>query len=459
MSKTCGICCEAFTKLFRKPIECTACHYEACMKCTQTYLVSNPNSECMSCHAPWTRDFIHTVFPKAWVAGAYTRFREGVLLDIEKARLPDSQYLVRNYRTVRELTHRMEEEKEEKRLLYKRMHEIDVNKWNSRNRIHRILRSRYQSDGLGSEGEVLERRSFIRACPVDGCRGFLSSALKCGTCETYACSDCFGVIGKERHGEHTCDPNDVETAKYIKKESRPCPTCAINISKIDGCDQMYCVQCRTAFSWRTGVIVTGTIHNPHYFEQLRNATLTGNIPRQPGDDDEGRCHRHATDPGVFSITLSVKLKERGYNPRESVFDDITRTQRHACHLFRDTLHTLRQYPADTADLRMQYLLGNYDETQFKRKLVLREKSIEKHTALISCYSARVQMTIDIVRAYLQDELTEKDVIDRLRAINEMMRDFLDGIQQRFKCAIEVGPTLREFPEEASSSSVKKQRVV
>ena len=111
-----------------------------------------------------------------------------------------------------------------------------------------------------------QRKKFIMACPAEDCRGFLSSAWKCGTCDVYVCPECRVVKGARNDEEHKCDEDAVATARLIAAETKNCPQCAIAIYKIDGCDQMWCVECHTPFSWRTGEKVVGTIHNPHYYQ-------------------------------------------------------------------------------------------------------------------------------------------------------------------------------------------------
>lgn len=80
-----------------------------------------------------------------------------------------------------------------------------------------------------------ERAKFVRQCPVSACRGFLSTAWKCGTCDTWACANCHEVKGATKDAPHTCNPDCVASARLLEKETRPCPKCASAIFKISGC--------------------------------------------------------------------------------------------------------------------------------------------------------------------------------------------------------------------------------
>jgi hypothetical protein len=86
-----------------------------------------------------------------------------------------------------------------------------------------------------NQGDKQERAKFIMKCPAEECRGFLSTAYKCGTCQLWACPDCLVIKGPEKDVEHTCDPGQKESVALIIKESKGCPKCGQRISKIDGC--------------------------------------------------------------------------------------------------------------------------------------------------------------------------------------------------------------------------------
>ena len=114
----------------------------------------------------------------------------------------------------------------------------------------------------GAEAAVVEdgdentgRRQFIMACPMENCRGFLSSGWKCGVCDARICKDCHerkedadDTNPDAMKVDHVCDENIKASVALMKHDSRPCPSCASMIFKIHGCDQMWCTQCATAFS-------------------------------------------------------------------------------------------------------------------------------------------------------------------------------------------------------------------
>jgi hypothetical protein len=115
-------------------------------------------------------------------------------------------------------------------------------------------------------------------CIVPECKGYLDNDFTCGLCNTHMCKVCHVQFEEG----HICNPDNIASVKAIAQETRPCPTCQTRIFKIIGCDQMFCTQCHTAFSWETGAIETGRLHNPHYYEWIRTRNQ-GNAPREMGD--------------------------------------------------------------------------------------------------------------------------------------------------------------------------------
>lgn len=238
--RTCGVCCDEFTKCTRKPVECALCEFSACTECYKRFLSTKIHGECMKCQHPFDREFLTANFPKAWINGAYTKHRQDILVDMEMARMPTSQHLLVNYRIAKELEdgRRLDAilEKDLKAQLVATRTRREQNYW----RLDRIRRTLYETDGTQRRDASTPSRAAaapsttVHACPVSECRGFLNDELQCGVCSAYACDKCW----ETRDTEHECNPDAVETAKYLRTKTRPCPKCHISVSKVNGCDQV-----------------------------------------------------------------------------------------------------------------------------------------------------------------------------------------------------------------------------
>ncbi len=230
-ARECGVCCGAYTKHQRKPVECLFCGYTACLTCVQQYLLSTArDAGCMSCGKAWNREFLSTAVHKTWLHNTYKQHRERVLLEREVSLLPASQHLVDNYRTAKDIERQLADMDDETRALHLRLRAVAYEAAHLRARLHNLRANSYQ--GVGAAAPT-ERRAFVRACPADGCRGFLSTAWKCGVCSVHVCARCHDI---KRDG-HECNPDDVATAALLAKDTRPCPKCAAMIHKLEGCDQ------------------------------------------------------------------------------------------------------------------------------------------------------------------------------------------------------------------------------
>lgn len=142
------------------------------------------------------------------------------------------------------------------------------------------------TEASNSAGEVKtkpkDKVNINCKCPVDNCMGFVVRWV-CGICNSKICSKCREVKLENcvvKSEDHICKPEVIASVKLMQKDSKPCPKCFSLIFRSSGCNQMWCIVCKTGFDWRTGKIyenLTG-FHNPEYrlqMAQINNFTYRG----------------------------------------------------------------------------------------------------------------------------------------------------------------------------------------
>ena len=391
MGDDCGICCEGFNKSNHKKVDCPFCDLEVCRACVQRYLLETSNDpHCMGCKRAWDREVVDEGCTKTFRNKQLKEHRETILMERERCLLPETQPLVERRLHAIALEQQVTEVTKQIRNLYRQRERLQEEVYQAR--YNRIL----------PPGE--KKREFIRKCPVEDCRGFLSTAWKCGICENKICPECNEVKGED----HECDPANVETVKLLKKDTKPCPKCGTLIFKISGCSQMWCPDCHTAFCWNTGRIETGIIHNPHYYE----------FQRQHGT--RGRNHGDIPCGGMPTLN----------ELRRAVRNDaiICGIHRGIIHIQEVELrwHYPEPQPIDNTELRIQFMLKAINETYMKQVLQKREKAYAKQRDIRGI----LQMVGDTGGDLLRQVVLDPGQLQESLKVLEQLRVYYNGTIQK-----------------------------
>jgi hypothetical protein len=376
----------------------------------------------ISCNKEWSRKFIVQSFTKKFVQGPWKTVRENILFQKELALLPATQIIIEEEKEHQQHQLRIQslinEEKKKLKECDLLMQTIREQRLSHQTAIDELYQVYHDEPSV-----KIERKTFIRACPENECRGFLSSQWKCGLCDSYTCPDCHAVKSKNKNdSSHKCNPDDILTAKLLNSDTKPCPKCASSIFKIEGCDQMWCTQCHTAFSWRTGHIETN-IHNPHFYEwQRRNG---GTVPRAPGDILCGRELNHRL------------IEEISKNCKEENFVEEARS------VIQSTIHLrlveMQKYRVDPVEnnllYRIQYLNNYIDKETFQTRIQKDNIIHEKKREIFQVLDLFLQSVTDIMFRLLNqlDVELKKEILTEVYPLKTYVNECLVEIANTYIC--------------------------
>ena len=460
----CQCCFDSFNKSTRSKVVCPddRCKYATCKECVRTYLLSTTETpHCMKCKTSWNERFLVSNLNATYINNDYKKHRKLLLLERQISMLPETMPALERAKRIRE--YEILHTEIQKSI---QTHKVQISLLNEQ------LNKAYREAHYG-QVEEKEKQQFILPCPDDSCRGFLSTAYKCGVCNYYACPKCLVLTGKERTDQtHVCDEELVKTANLIRSSTKPCPKCGERIMKGPGCDQMWCVKCHTAFSWRTGKIDTGMVHNPHFTEYQR-ATNNGAAARNPNDivcgglpnnwwqirnilrdvlvgpkmqhtEKECACSAYAKENYTVEKPSHIGEKEHNVCERQyhmdliSKFNELYQFMRHVNAYDLPRLRREIQQLNDSEQLRVNYLLNDITKEQMSMTLMKRDKKRRKTTETMHLYELLAAVGNDLIN-HISDfiknkyhDTFHKILCQELTTKFEGFNNFIEYLNNQFK---------------------------
>ena len=182
-------------------------------------------------------------------------------------------------------------------------------------------------------------------------------------------------IGKGEYYGFRVDKNN----RFIMKDT----------TVVKNCDQMWCVCCNTAFSWKTGEIETGRIHNPHYYQHLRNMAGGGDIRREEGDlPAECHCIERINNTFArrgYAITAFIDKYDKFITSDKCkkeikkivlAFADLVRYYFHIDEILRNTREKIRDFDRIIQTESVRFLRNLTEKNIFEETISKYEKKKE-----------------------------------------------------------------------------------
>jgi hypothetical protein len=150
---------------------------------------------------------------------------------------------------------------------------------------------------------------------------------------------------------------------------------------------MWCSNCHVTFSFNTGKIDEGPIHNPVYYEYL--ASRTTDLNMTPIQLENIAC-------GDVPTTELFTGHVRYYHPHSTYqYFKVYRLKLHIENVILP--HYSLDKVKDNVDLRVRYLIGEITEEQWLKSLLLRQKRRMKCNAITQLFQTVLVILNDTIR--------------------------------------------------------------
>lgn len=394
----CNICAERFNKSSHKSIECPKCNYSACRECVVKYMDDlHVHMRCMNCNEPWSREFLRDNMTKKFIQKEYKNHLQKIYFEQEISTISKYIPLLESKNNLSSYQNEISKNLKTIKELKQRNSELRVQCQTEKTFISKF-----------SSNENI-RPCFIKCkCPLKNCNGLVSNNWSCVSCNTKVCQSCMEIMNEN----HECNKEILESIKMIRNDTKPCPSCGIRVFRIEGCYQMWCTSCNTAFDWGRGNIISNhqNFHNPHYTQYIRN-NRPANIQNS---------YTRIENCKYFSTAIKNRLH-------------------HIIRIMNEKIDLINRKNLDSLlnksiiEIKLRYLKNEFDKDELKSKI---EKTYSSHfytknfNNIIINYCNKV---IEFIENFTINAPTCKNINSFPQLIEEIGNEFISKLNKLNDC--------------------------
>ena len=426
----CSICADSFNKSTRKPFTSKCCpEFDVCRQCVKTYIMGSTEAPaCMSCKVPYEHSVLEASFTKKAMSDVALE-QARLFKESQRALLPATMVLVERHNQIKTMkAERTRIDVEIKALMEQRQMLT--------RQIKRADEFMEEPEGDELPGELGSHREengkkFVQPCAHPECRGFVSSAYKCGLCEQYTCARCQKPKASANDDNHGCNEADVLTVAEIKKTTKGCPKCGTRIFKISGCSQMFCTKpnCGTIFDWNTLRIQTkGVEHNPHIHAWREAHGIT------QGNGTEGGCPEGAVREWELNVAFrqSTATYEKQNGAACVDLRHIIRAINHTIDVDIRNLQNRNEDDNKLKQLRIKYLQSNISDDQWTSGIKTLHRAGRKNGEYLAIMDGAPEIFHELIRGQIrQIQMGSPIDVKPVREFAMMVQDSLNHVNARW----------------------------